>query len=413
MRYVQITSSVTYKGTPLRGLYGVMTRPARMPRGLHTDVDIRLPTVTDSLLRFKRGQVTDANQTIAEEWIKRGGNLNYDPALGVLPLFSDKKRSKAEQAVWMRQAEAQVAMIKKIREEIGFSPSTRGWCYLAEEYFKLPKGDFDKFQALLVTYRKEGLLPLDIVAEDETRAWASVECIDEDDITHAQKVVRKLNETVDAYSPISFWDDKPVYLQLWVEKIDLREMWKHIAAWYRIPIANAKGWSDLHCRAAMLKRFKQHARAGRKPVLLYCGDHDPVGLNMSECMMDNLVDMQHAVDWNPRGKLKIDRFGLNYDFIEEHRLSWINNLESGSGKNLASPSHPDHAKAHVQQYLRKFGARKVEANALVVKPEVGKKLLLDTIAKYLDPNAPYAYEEIRRPHVTRLRNTLADMLLDW
>jgi len=33
--------------------------------------------------------------------------------------------------------------------------------------------------------------------------------------------------------------------------------------------------------------------------------------------------------------------------------SWIDNLETGSGKDLANPKHPDHHKEYVQGYLTK------------------------------------------------------------
>lgn len=66
-----------------------------------------------------------------------------------------------------------------------------------------------------------------------------------------------------------------------------------------------------------------------------------------------------------------ERFGLNYDFIEQAGLTWIDNLETGSGKNLASPSHEDHFKSYVQDYIHRFGTRKVEANALVIQQDRG------------------------------------------
>ena len=66
-----------------------------------------------------------------------------------------------------------------------------------------------------------------------------------------------------------------------------------------------------------------------------------------------------------------DRFGLNYNFIEANHLTWIDNLETSSGGDLASTRHPDHSKPYVQDYLARFGGRKCEANALVVTPDRG------------------------------------------
>jgi hypothetical protein len=46
----------------------------------------------------------------------------------------------------------------------------------------------------------------------------------------------------------------------------------------------------------------------------------------------------------------------------------------------------------VQDYLRKFGARKVEANTLVVRPEQGRQLCREAIIKYIDQDGVDQYE---------------------
>jgi hypothetical protein len=110
-----------------------------------------------------------------------------------------------------------------------------------------------------------------------------------------------------------------------------------------------------------------------------------------------MVELSAAVGWSP-DELTIDRFGLNADFIKAQGLTWIDGLETGSGKDLADPRHPDHFKAYVQDYLRQFGARKVEANALVVRPEAGRELCRQAILRYLPEDAPERYgKALERP----------------
>ena len=46
----------------------------------------------------------------------------------------------------------------------------------------------------------------------------------------------------------------------------------------------------------------------------------------------------------------------------------------------------------MQDYLKRFGARKVEANALVVRPEAGRKLCRDAILNYVPAVAVERYE---------------------
>jgi hypothetical protein len=141
-----------------------------------------------------------------------------------------------------------------------------------------------------------------------------------------------------------------------------------------------------------MRRFAYWERRGKQCVLLHCGDHDPGGLQISEFLRSNLNDLKETVGWSP-DNLHIDRFGLNYDFIQRHRLTWIDNLITGSGGDLADENHPDHEKPYVKNYLDKFGARKVEANALVVRPQAGRKLCRDAILRYVPQTAITEFEQ--------------------
>ena len=54
-------------------------------------------------------------------------------------------------------------------------------------------------------------------------------------------------------------------------------------------------------------------------------------------MRKNLEDLSGAVGWTPEN-LVIIRFGLDADFIDRHRLTWIDNLETSSGGNSMIPT---------------------------------------------------------------------------
>lgn len=309
----------------------------------------------------------------------------------VLPQRGRGRISKTAQAQYEDALDEFCAAIVQIRATIDFDISARGWCYILEP-FGLLKGDFDKAQALITDCRKHGRLPLNIVAEDGARSFLNLEDLDEDDpVNCADAAINYLSQAHHFYTPMSFWDGQEYYLEMLVEKVDLKSLFAKVCAEFHVPVANARGWSDLNSRAAMMKRFARHEAEGRRPVLLYCGDHDPMGLSISDFLRSNLADLSAAVGWKPE-YLIVDRFGLNADFIERHGLTWIVNLETGGKKRLDSPSHPDHQKPYVQNYLTLYGARKVEANALVVRPDAGRQLCRDAILKYVDADAPRHYE---------------------
>ncbi len=69
---------------------------------------------------------------------------------------------------------------KKSPQSLDFRVGSRGWCYLLEDY-GLQKNDFDKAQDLITEIRKRGHLPLDFIAEDESRVAEGVEHLDNPD----------------------------------------------------------------------------------------------------------------------------------------------------------------------------------------------------------------------------------------
>jgi hypothetical protein len=208
------------------------------------------------------------------------------------------------------------------------------------------------------------------------------------------------------YTPVSFWDDQTSYLEVAVEKLDLRNLFEPTCAEFHIPIQNFKGWSDLNARAALMRRFAEHEAAGRRCVLLLCGDHDPGGLHITDKMRKNLSDLSGAVGWTPEN-LIISRFGLNADFIDRHGLTWIDNLETSSGQQLDDPNHEDHDKRYVQDYIAHFGVRKCEANALVVVPEIGRQLCRAAILQFIPAEAPARYQRKLARERKKLRQEIS------
>ena len=296
-------------------------------------------------------------------------------------------------------------LVLRIYSSMDFKVGSRGWCYLLEPH-SLHKGDFEKAEDLITECRKSGTLPLDICAEDVSRTTAVEEL---DTLGVADKVESLIdhlrNHAHEQYLPISLWDDLNVYVEVVVEKIDLFYLFEPVCRELHVPITNFKGWSDLNSRAAIMRRFKHWEARGKKCVLLICGDHDPGGLHITDKMRSNLEDLSRAVDWSP-ANLLLKRFGLNIDFIEENGLTWIDNLETSSGLRLDDEDHADHNKAYVQDYIERFGVRKCEANALVVRPEQGRQLCRDAILQHIDLAVVERYER----RLARLREQLRTAL---
>lgn len=324
--------------------------------------------------------------------------------------------------------------LQDLSYKIGFKVSSRGWAYLLETRRLINKDEFDKITNLVNRCRKEGYLPIDFVAEQEERSFKGIESPSTHPIKEEIKSWLEASLESHAYYTPDWWDGEKYYIQMLVEKIDLITLFSPVCSDYHIPIATSKGWSSMLQRADYAKRFKKAETKGMKCVLLYCGDHDPDGLRISEFIRKNLNDLRNITwsegtpGYNPEN-LIIDRFGLNYDFIEENNLTWIDNLVTGSGnilarneggeilpglitqgKNAGKP-HQNFYMDYMQDYLNKYGVRKCEANAIVTMPEASRNLVENAIIKYLGIDALDRFRNKRLAVKVRFENYLEETKL--
>lgn len=306
-----------------------------------------------------------------------------------------------------------VDFVEELSQQIGFKVSSRGWGYILEQRGMIDKSQFDKVEGVINRCRREGLLPVDFVAEEAARAFANVEHpTTESPAAHVNSWVGAALESHRYFTP-DWWEGEEVYIQMVVEKIDLVTLFQPLCSRFHVPIANAKGWSSIMQRAEYCRRFAEAERRGLRCVLLYCGDHDPDGLRISHTLRKNLEDVAHirwedGTDGYDPSELEIARFGLEYDFIKANKLTWIDNLITGAGKDLGSAGHPNHGLPYVQTYLSKVGRRKCEANSLVVIPEMGRRLCEKTLLGYLGADAEKRFRRKREQVKERIDAVLKD-----
>ena len=288
--------------------------------------------------------------------------------------------------------------ILEYREKASQLMSSRGWCYFLEGFNVLTKGDFNKVQNAINECRKKGYLPIEFVAEDVKRGWRGVET--PQDVTPEEYLREWLvgaNTAEEYYTP-DWWEGEEYYIQAMVEKIDLVNMFLPVFKEYHIPIVNAGGWYDISERAVAARRFKEAEEKGLTPVLVYFGDFDPWGLAISHFLEKNFREIESGTEWPPT-ELIVDRFGLNFDFIQEAGLTWINNLESGSKKDMSLMDN-----RIVRNYVERYGVRKCEANAVLratARP-LAIQLCRNTIEKYLGMDALARFEGKREEIRQRL-----------
>ncbi|NQT07771.1 hypothetical protein HQ586_01730, partial [Candidatus Bathyarchaeota archaeon] len=163
-----------------------------------------------------------------------------------------------------------------------------------------------------------------------------------------------------------------------------RNLFKPVCDEYHVPVVSSKGWYPILLRGHIANLSRKAEERGLKPVLLLFYDHDPAGIKITETFKKGLHDVSGGTGWEP-WNLVVYRFGLNADDIEKYGLMWIDNLKTGSGRESQD-----------REYVRRFGRRKCESNALFKNDETlkaGEKICRDAIEKYYGKDALERFKE--------------------
>lgn len=311
--------------------------------------------------------------------------------------------------------------IERMSEDTGYQFGPRGWAYYAEGLGLITKGDFSRFTSLLTDMRKAGELNPDVIEPDLSRMATEVDDYESNYSTedeHAENAISDISDRLEIWARIyhehGFWDHLDYYVEMIVEKKDLVQIFQTTSDKYNIRVTNGKGDTDIHTRLAMLKRFKEHTEEGRRCILLAVGDHDPKGLQIVEGLHNTLMSCANikGLDWD-YPEFDVVNIGLTEEQIDDMGLMRINNLETGGGKDLASPNHADFNKTYVQDYIERFGIWKCEANALVSNPAAAQNMLEDAINEFIPQAHLSDIRERNQPAQQRVRGAVAALMEEW
>lgn len=330
------------------------------------------------------------------------------PASGPLAIRKEARREMGE-------------AIERLSADTGYKFGPRGWAYYAEGLGLITKGEFARFEKLLTDMRKDGDLDPDVIEPDASRMATEVDDFEAADDTPEERaqyaideISSRLKEWSNSYFERGYWDDLNYYVEMIVEKKDLVQIFSSTAEKYNIRITNGKGDTDIHTRLAMLKRFRDHSYQGRRNILLAIGDHDPKGLHIVEGLHRTFMSCANikGLDWY-EPQFEVVNIGLTEDQIDRLGLMKIDNLETGGGRDLSDPLHPDHYKPYVQNYIKRFGVWKCEANALVGNPVEARGLLEDAINQFIPYDHPKDVDRRNRPAQDQVREEISRLIKDW
>lgn len=108
---------------------------------------------------------------------------------------------------------------------------------------------------------------------------------------------------------ITKWDGQPEYIEIWVEKDALSQVIEQVAGRWDVTSFACKGSPSTSAMHDAALRLRDEERAGRKTTVIYLGDHDPTGIDISRDIQDRLTLF--------RSTAFVDRIALNWDQITD------------------------------------------------------------------------------------------------
>jgi hypothetical protein len=286
-----------------------------------------------------------------------------------------------------RFAEKSLKLIEKANEIIasyeaqGYKLTLRQLYYqfITLNYFPNSEQSYNRLGETISNARLAGLVSWDAI-EDKTRFIRGKDHWDGEDghfdFLHDAK----------KWFNINMWDNQPNYVEVWIEKDALLGVIERPCWELDVPYMSCRGYMSQSEEWAAANRFEEAADRGQHPVLLYLGDHDPSGIDMTRDHDDRLTMFLEHMGI----EVEVRRIALNMDQVELYRPP-------------PNPTKPKDSRS--PDYIKKFGRTCWELDAL--KPSVLDQLIRDRVDdlrdmdRWAEKEAEYAVQK------DKLRDTIA------
>lgn len=176
------------------------------------------------------------------------------------------------------------------------------------------------------------------------------------------------------------WKNQPCYIEVMVEKQALEGVLGPVCNKYGVGLTANKGYSSSTALHETSKRLLNALRRGKTPVVLYLGDHDPSGVDMTRDVRDRLsLFCGSSVD--------VKRLSLNKSQIDEHQIP---------------PNPAKMSDSRAVDYVAKHGQHSWELDA--IPPEILAGYVRNAIKRRLDEAAWNASAIEEEKHKARLKS---------
>jgi hypothetical protein len=246
----------------------------------------------------------------------------------------------------------QVNAILDEYEAQGYDLSLRQLYYQMVSRDLLPnqQKEYKRLGELLNGARLAGLVDWDMIKDRGRKTEGN---------SHFESPADILNIAASQFA-IDKWQDQPCHIEVMVEKQALEGVLIPVCRELDINFTANKGYSSVSAfyERGRLLGYKAQ-REGKRIIVLYMGDHDPSGLDMTRDVSERLTMFAEA-------KIHVERLALNFEQVE----------------TLNPPPNPTkETDTRTAEYKRRFKAS-WELDA--VEPATLARIVRETILKYRD-----------------------------
>lgn len=235
----------------------------------------------------------------------------------------------------------------------GFRLSLRQLYYqlVARDYIENTQRSYKNLGNLVSDGRQAGLIDWDMI-EDRNRSTQSV--------GHWENPGQIVSAAAKQFR-IDKWADQEWHVEVMVEKDALSGVLWPVCRDLDIAITANKGYSSSSQMYEMGQRLDLKASQGKQIAVLYLGDHDPSGIDMTRDVEERLLLYSRLYS------IEVERLALNWDQIELWRPP----------ENPAKTTDSRYA-----AYVAEFGESSWELDA--VEPAQLARLVREFVANYRD-----------------------------
>ncbi len=164
------------------------------------------------------------------------------------------------------------------------------------------------------------------------------------------------------------WLNQDTYVEVMVEKQALEGVLEPICRQFDVPFTANKGYSSSSALYEAGKRIASKLSEDKTVTIIYLGDHDPSGIDMSRDVLDRLVLFSEAASFG--AEVTVNRIALNMTQVRE----------------LNPPENPAKlTDSRANDYISKFGRSSWELDA--IEPRRLASLVSSAIQENIDDDA--------------------------